>query len=101
MRRWQARNAQAIRDGTYSGRAHDGVCDDGGSQFLDGGVGAEYNGCYFGTDCSDCGDRSGSLDAYLLVAETSWDPSRMLYCMDDSPGRMGWQQVRLIALDCT
>ena len=31
--------------------ASDGDCDDGGS-------GAEYTGCTFGTDCTDCGARS-------------------------------------------
>ncbi len=36
--------------------ASDGVCDDGGP-------GAEYGDCAYGTDCTDCGARDGSAPA--------------------------------------
>ncbi|XP_077868863.1 uncharacterized protein LOC144359622 [Saccoglossus kowalevskii] len=38
--------------------SNDGECDDGG-------VGAAYSGCYYGTDCLDCGIRNHVFDPPL------------------------------------
>ena len=38
--------------GNTCNSASDGACDDGGP-------GAEFSSCFFGTDCADCGPRSG------------------------------------------
>merc|ERR1712113_1228954 len=38
----------SCQDGTYS---NDGTCDDGGE-------GSEYDDCFIGTDCADCGSRA-------------------------------------------
>merc|ERR1712232_910273 len=35
--------------------SNDGVCDDGGA-------GATYSDCIYGTDCADCGNRTGCDD---------------------------------------
>lgn len=45
--------------------ADDGVCDDGGR-------GAEYNTCEYGTDCADCGPRT-KLASWWEQAGRHWD----------------------------
>jgi hypothetical protein len=47
----------------------DGICSDGGP-------GAEFSGCFFGTDCADCGPRS----------LTNFDGNRDGTCTDGGPG---------------
>ena len=51
-------------DSYYSqGEAYNGICEDGGS----GSVATDGYGCYYGTDCADCGTRSSS---YYLIGDT-------------------------------
>lgn len=47
--------------------SYDGVCDDGG-------LGAEYSICTYGTDCSDCGSRSADGSAGSSGMSTQANP---------------------------
>eukprot|EP00900_Chrysochromulina_parva_P009799 jgi/Chrpa1/18820/Chrysochromulina_OHIO_Genome00025698-RA len=67
--------------GNTCNSAPDGACDDGGP-------GAEFSSCFFGTDCADCGPRSGMssppppLCVNTCSSANSWTGS----CDDGGPG---------------
>ena len=73
-------------EGGSSGWVGDGECDDGGS-------GSTNAGCAFGTDCTDCGERSGQQSAEVLAAATS-DPDGNLYVLHIQPGNGTPNDVR-------
>jgi len=65
----------------------DGLCDDGGA-------GSQYSDCEFGTDCFDCGSRSGNP----LCMEDCVYPSDGL-CDDGGPGSL--YSICKFGTDCT
>jgi len=73
--------------------AGDGWCDDGGP-------GSDFSICAFGTDCADCGPRSGSGDT---GGSGACNDDCMFYadgeCDDGGPGAM-WDLCDL-GTDCT